>query len=416
MSIQTALFPNIDLVCRECGTRYAPEPRSICTECFGPVEVQHDLDALRGRVTRERIAAWPATLWRYRDLLPVPEDADLVDLRAGFTPLRRARNLGRRLGIRELYIKDDTRNPTGSFKDRVVAVALTAARAFGYDTVGCASTGNLASAVAAAAAWAGLDAYIFVPADLERPKVVGTAAFGATVVAVDGTYDDVNRLVTQVADAQPWAFVNVNLRAFYAEGSKTLGFETAEQLDWRLPDHVVVPVASGALFTKIHKGFRQLTELGLVEDRAVRFSGAQAAGCAPVATAFKDGTDEPQPVKPRTIAKSLAIGNPADGHYASRLARDAGGAIEDVTDDEIVGGIRLLAETEGLFTETAGGVTIATLAKLREAGVIGEDEVTVAYVTGTGWKTAEVLENRVGPSFTVPPSLDAFEHELGKER
>jgi threonine synthase len=395
-----------ELACRECGTRYPPEPRSICEECFGPVEPVYDLETLRREVSRESIEAGPPSLWRYRPLLPIPPDESPVDLGAGFTPLRRATRLGERLGLSDLWIKDDTRNPTGAFKDRVVAVALTAARAFGFKTAACASTGNLANAVAAGAAWAGLDSYVFVPADLERAKIVATAAFGAKVVAVDGNYDDVNRLCAEAAEALPWAFVNVNVRPYYAEGSKTLGFETVEQLGWRLPDHVVIPIASGALFTRINKGFRQLAELGLVEDKHVRFSGAQATGCAPVANAFKEGSDEVVPVKPTGIAKSLAIGNPADGHFALGLARETGGAIDDVTDEQVVEGIRLLAETEGIFTETAGGVTIGVLKKLREAGHIHDEETVVAYVTGTGFKTIEALEGRLEPSIAIKPYVD----------
>ncbi|MGH2691073.1 MAG: threonine synthase [Actinomycetota bacterium] len=397
-----------ELACRECGTRYPPEPRSICDECFGPLEPAYDAATLKREATRERIEAGPPTLWRYRPLLPVPAEDSPVDLGAGFTPLRKATRLGEALGLQDLWVKDDTRNPTGAFKDRVVAVALTAARAFGFKTVACASTGNLANAVAAGAAWAGLDCYVFVPADLERAKIVATAAFGAKVVAIDGTYDDVNRLCAEAAEILPWAFVNVNVRPYYAEGSKTLGFETAEQLGWRLPDHVVIPIASGALFTRINKGFRQLADLGLVEDRRVRFSGAQATGCAPVATAFKEGAEEVIPVKPTGIAKSLAIGNPADGHFALRLARETGGLVDDVSDDEIVAGIRLLAETEGIFSETAGGVTIGVLKKLREAGHIHDEETVVAYVTGTGYKTIEALEGRLDPSISVPPSIDAL--------
>ncbi len=398
----------IELRCRECAATYPAEPRSICEECFGPLEVSYP----KASVTREEIASGPPTLWRYRALLPAPEGVELVDLGAGFTPLRRARRLGEALGIHELYVKDDTRNPTGSFKDRVVSVAVTAAKAFGYDTIGCASTGNLANATAAAAAFAGLGCYVFIPHDLERAKVVATAAFGANVIAVEGTYDDVNRLVTEATEELPWAFVNVNVRAYYAEGSKTLGFEVAEQLGWSLPDHVVVPVASGALMTRIHKGFRQLVDLELVAEHPVRVSGAQGAGCAPVAEAFARGDDRIEPVRPTGIAKSLAIGNPADGYYASKLARETGGAVESVTDEEIVAGIRLLAETEGIFAETAGGVTIATLRKLREQGVVREDERTVAYVTGNGFKTIEALD--LGPTFTIPPSLDALRERLSE--
>ncbi|MGH2740026.1 MAG: threonine synthase [Actinomycetota bacterium] len=399
------------LVCRECGRRYPVEPLSICEFCFGPLEAEYDLESLRGVVTRESIEAGPPTLWRYRPLLPAPA-TDPVDLGAGFTPMRRAERLGEALGLSDLWLKDDTGNPTGSFKDRVVSVAVTASREFGYDTVACASTGNLANATAAHAAKAGMVSYIFVPADLERAKIIATAAYGGRVVAVKGNYDDVNRLCSEVAEVFPWAFVNVNVRPFYAEGSKTLGFETAEQLGWRLPDHVVVPIASGALMTKIHKGFRQFAALDLVEDRAVRVSGAQASGCSPVATAFKTGADHVRPVKPETIAKSLAIGNPADGYYALRLARETGGAIDDVSDEEIIDGVRLLAETEGLFAETAGGVTIGVLKRLCETGVVRSDETVVAYVTGTGFKTVEALEEKVGPTMTVSPSLEEFQDQL----
>jgi threonine synthase len=403
----------IGLRCRECGRRYPAEPLSICEYCFGPLEVEYDLDRARAAMTREAVEAGPASLWRYRALLPAQGDP-AVDLGAGFTPLRRARRLGEALGIEELWLKDDTVNPTGSFKDRVVTVAITVAREFGFDVAACASTGNLANATAAYAAASGIDAYIFIPADLERAKVVATAAFGATVVAIKGNYDDVNRLCSEVADAYPWAFVNVNVRPYYAEGSKTLGFEVAEQLGWDLPDHVVVPIASGALLTKIHRGFRELVELGLVEDRHVRVSGAQAQGCSPVSTAFREGTDHVRPVKPDTIAKSLAIGNPADGYYALQTARETGGVIDDVTDEEIVDGITLLARTEGLFAETAGGVTIGVLKKLREAGAIRSDERVVAYVTGVGFKTIDALEERVGATMTVSPSLEEFQEQLGR--
>lgn len=400
------------LVCRECGRTYPVEPLSICEACFGPLGVAYDLEGLAGKISRREIEEGPSTLWRYRALLPAP-DGEPIDLGAGFTPMRRADRLGKALGIEELWLKDDTGNPTGSFKDRVVSVATTVARSFGFDTVACASTGNLANATAGHAAAAGLSSYIFVPHDLERAKIVATGAFGANVVAVKGNYDDVNRLCSEVAEILPWAFVNVNLRPFYAEGSKTLGFETAEQLGWELPDHVVVPVASGALLTKIHQGFRQLAAVGLIEERPVRISGAQATGCAPVARAFKDGTDQVRPVRPETIAKSLAIGNPADGYYAVRVARETDGAIEDASDEEIVAGVRLLAETEGLFAETAGGVTVACLRKLREAGVIRSDERVVAYITGTGFKTVEALEEVLPPTFMVSPSLEEFREAAG---
>jgi threonine synthase len=398
------------LRCRECGATYPLEPRAICDECFGPVEVEYDLGIAAPRLTPEAVAAGPPSLWRYAGLLPA--DGPAVDLGAGFTPLRRAVRLGERLGLADLWIKDDTRNPSGSFKDRVVSVAITAAIRFGFEAIACASTGNLANATAAAAAAAGIPAYVFIPADLERAKVAATAAYGATVVAVEGNYDDVNRICSELAETRPWAFVNVNVRAFYAEGSKTLGFETAEQLGWRLPDHVVVPIASGALLTKIHRGFRQLVGTGSVDERPVRFSGAQAAGCNPVAAAFRDEAAEIRPVKPSTIAKSLAIGNPADGSYALRLARETDGAIEDVTDDEVIAGIRLLAEAEGIFTETAGGVTIGVLRKLAERGIVGPDETVVAYVTGNGFKTVEALEGTAKPAVTVSTATADVERAL----
>ncbi len=402
------------LACRECGQRYPVEPRSICEECFGPLEPWYDLSAVDGVDFRKHAEAGPPSLWRYELLLPGGPDVERVDLGAGFTPLRRAENLGERLGIRRLWVKDDSVNPSNSFKDRVVSVATTMARAFGFEAISCASTGNLANATAAHAAKARMPAYVFVPDDLEQAKILATEAYGAKVVAVRGTYDDVNRLCSEVAEALPWAFVNVNMRPFYAEGSKSLGFETAEQLGWRLPDHVVVPIASGALFTKIDRAFRELVAVGAVREHPYRISGAQAEGCAPVARAFAAGSTEVLPVKPDTIARSLAIGNPADGYQAIRIARRTGGVIDACTEEEVLEGIRLLAETEGVFTETAGGVTIAVLRRLREAGVIREDEETVAYVTGNGYKTVEALEGVVEPSFRVTPSLDEFLAALGR--
>ncbi|HXF36725.1 MAG TPA: threonine synthase [Actinomycetota bacterium] len=396
------------LACRECGARYEVEPRSICDACFGPVEPWYDLGAVDGPLFRKHAESGPPTLWRYELLLPGGPDVPRVDLGAGFTPLRRADRLGRRLGIRDLWVKDDSVNPSNSFKDRVVSVASTMARAFGFEALSCASTGNLANAVGAHAARAGIPAYVFVPRDLEQAKILATEAYGAKVVAVEGNYDDVNRLCSEVAETLPWAFVNVNMRPYYAEGSKSLGFEVAEQLGWRLPDHVVVPIASGALMTKVHRAFRELVAIGAVEDRPSRISGAQAEGCAPVARAWAQGTEDVRPVKPETIARSLAIGNPADGYHAIRTAKATGGVIEACTEEEVVEGIRLLAETEGVFTETAGGVTIAVLRRLREAGVIEADEETVALVTGNGYKTVEALEGAVEPTYRVPPDLDAF--------
>jgi threonine synthase len=402
------------LECRECHARYPVEPLTICEECFGPLEPAYDVDAIDGVDFRKHVEAGPASLWRYERLLPGGPDVHRVDLGAGFTPLRRADNLARRLGLETLWIKDDSVNPSNSFKDRVVSVATTMARAFGFEAISCASTGNLANATAAHAAKAEMPSYVFVPEDLERAKILATEAYGAKVVAVRGNYDDVNRLCSEVADALPWAFINVNMRPYYAEGSKSLGFETAEQLGWRLPDHVVVPVASGALMTKVHRAFRELVAVGAVEDRPYRVSGAQAEGCSPVATAFREGADEVRPVKPNTIAKSLAIGNPADGWYAIRTARETGGVIDACTEAEVVEGVTLLAETEGVFTETAGGVTIAVLRRLVEAGVIPPEEETVAYVTGNGYKTIEALEGTLEPTYRVAPDLDEFLSALGR--
>jgi threonine synthase len=396
------------LQCRICGAQYPVEPLTICEECFGPLEPAYDLQAVDGEFFKKQAEQGPSTLWRYETLLPGGPEIERVDLGAGFTPLRKADNLAARLGLETLWIKDDSVNPSYSFKDRVVSVAVTMARAFGFETISCASTGNLANATAAHAAKAGMDCYIFVPDDLERAKIIATEAYGGKVVAVKGNYDDVNRLCSEVAEALPWAFVNVNMRPFYAEGSKSLGFETAEQLGWRLPDHVVVPIASGALLTKIDRAFSELIAIGAVEERPYRVSGAQPEGCRPVAQAFKDGAEQVTPMKPNTIARSLAIGSPADGMFAIQVARKTNGAIEWCTEQEIVDGIRLLAETEGVFTETAGGVTIAVLKRLVDQGVIAPGEETVAYVTGNGYKTIEALEGHIEPSFHVAPDLDAF--------
>ncbi len=398
----------LGLSCRECARTYPAEALHVCEFCFGPLEVAYDLDALRRNVTRDAIASGPPSIWRYADLLPVSKESP-VDLGAGFTPLIRADRLAAELGLGEVWVKDDTRNPTGSFKDRVVAVALTKARELGFKVAACASTGNLANSVAAHAARSGMESFVFVPHDLEAVKLITTSVFGGHLVAVDGSYDDVNRLCAELAsEFTSWAFVNVNVRPYYSEGSKTLAFEVAEQLGWQLPDHVVVPVASGSQLTKIDKGFRQLAELGLVDGVGeVRISGAQAEGCSPVATAFANGSDHVRPVKPATIAKSLAIGNPADGWYALEAVRRTGGAFASVTDDEIIEGIRLLARTEGIFAETAGGVTVATAAKLAAAGVLRSDERVVIYVTGNGLKTVEALDGRLAPSATVQPTLEA---------
>ena len=397
------------LRCRECGRTYPAEALHVCDFCFGPLEVTYDYERVAATITRERIESGPRTIWRYADLLPV-RDAAPVDLGAGFTPLVRADRLAAELGLGELWIKDDTANPTGSFKDRVVSVALTKARQLGFKVAACASTGNLANSVAAHAARAGMDSVVLIPHDLERAKVTMTSVYGGRVFAVQGSYDDVNRLCAELTSEQPeWAFVNVNVRTYYAEGSKTLAFEVAEQLGWQAPDHVVVPIGSGSQLTKVAKGFAELYKVGLLdEEPSVRVSGAQAEGCSPVATAFAEGTDAIRPVKPNTIAKSLAIGNPADGWYALDTIRSSGGACAAVTDAEVLDSIRLLARTEGIFAETAGGVTVATLAKLAGQGVIRSDERVVAMITGHGLKTVEALTDVVGPTATIAPTLDSF--------
>jgi threonine synthase len=394
------------LLCRACGATSELGPFYACPECFGPLEVGYDFPV----ITRARIESGPRSIWRYRDLLPVPDDiASIPNLDPGSTRLVRADNLARELGIRRLWVKDDSGNPTHSFKDRVVAVALSAARELGMTVLACPSTGNLANAVAAAAARAGIRSVVFIPENLERPKVITTAVYGGTLVAVRGNYDDVNKLAQEIASEEDdWAFVNVNVRPYYAEGSKTLGFEVAEQLGWRLPQQVVIPVASGSQLTKVDKGFGELVRLGLVDDSPYRIFGAQASGCSPVSAAFKDGHDVVRPVKPDTIAKSLAIGNPADGPYVLDTVRRTGGAVEDVTDDEVRDGIQLLARTEGIFAETAGGVTVATLRKLLEAGRLDPDAETVVFNTGDGLKTLDAVADRVGPAATIGASYAEF--------
>jgi threonine synthase len=404
------------LKCRECGETYELKATHVCEFCFGPLEVTYDYDTIRQTVTRESIEAGPKSIWRYRSFLPVATDTP-IDLGTGMTPLVKSTRLARRLGLTNLYIKNDAVNmPTLSFKDRVVSVALTRARELGFTTVSCASTGNLANSTAAIAAHAGLDCCVFIPADLETGKIVGTLVYGPTLMAVQGNYDQVNRLCSEVANTHGWGFVNINLRPYYSEGSKTLGYEVAEQLGWQLPDHIVAPLASGSLFTKIYKGFQEFIQVGLVEEKAVRFSGAQAEGCSPIAKAFQEGRDFIAPVKPNTIAKSIAIGNPADGVYAVDIARKTNGNIESVTDAEIVEGIKLLAETEGIFTETAGGTTIAVLKKLVEAGKINPDETTVVYITGNGLKTQEAIQGYIGEPLTIEPKLDSFERALERSR
>jgi threonine synthase len=400
------------LVCRECGFSTALAAEFACAECFGPLEVAYDF----GPITRSEIESGPPSIWRYRKLLPVPSDVDEhPNTQPGLTRLIRADRLGKALGLRHLWVKDDTGNPTHSFKDRVVAVALAAARQLGFRVLACPSTGNLANAVAAAAARAGWESVVLIPSSLERAKVLTTAVYDGTLIAVDGTYDDVNRLATELAaEHEDWAFVNVNVRPYYAEGSKTLGYEVAEQLGWRLPDQIVVPIASGSQLTKVDKGFRELTELGLVPLSAYRVFGAQATGCSPVSAAFKAGSDVVIPVRPDTIARSLAIGAPADGPYALDAVRRSGGAIEDVTDAEVVEGIRLLARTEGIFAETAGGVTVACARKLVQGGQLDPDAETVLLITGDGLKTLDAVETDLGPRATVPPNTKAVREALGR--
>ena len=402
---RTSFGAAANLTCRECGATYPLGPGNACEQCFGPLEIGYD-DDLLARVTRESIEAGPRTMWRYGGLLPVEP---VVDLQVGGTRLVRADNLARELGMKSLWVKDDSGNPTHSFKDRVVAVAASAAKALGFSVLSCASTGNLANAVAAAAARAGMRSVVFIPHDLEAGKVVTTAVYGGTLVAIEGNYDDVNRLCAEVSGEQEdWAFVNVNVRPFYAEGSKTIGYEIAEQLGWRLPQQVVVPIASGALLTKVDKAWREFGSLGLVDASPYKVFGAQATGCSPVSAAFKAGHDVVAPVRPSTIAKSLAIGNPADGIYALDVVRRTGGAIADVSDDEIVDGIQLLARTEGIFAETAGGVTVATLRSLLASGELDPAAETVILNTGDGLKTLDAVAPVAKPTATIAPSLAAF--------
>ena len=397
------------LVCRECGKEYPAVSLHVCELCFGPLEVQYDYKEIHASLTRKKIESGPKSLWRYVDLLPI-EGEPTIGLHAGFTPLVRAKNLGDELGLDALYVKNDTVNhPTLSFKDRVVSIALTRARELGYETVACASTGNLANSVAAHAAAAKMQCYVFIPHDLEAAKVLGNLVYRPNVVEVEGNYDDVNRLCSEIAGEQRWAFVNVNIRPYYAEGSKTLAYEVVEQLDWTAPDQIVVPMASGSLLTKIWKGLNELQKLGLVTDMHTRVHGAQAEGCSPIAAAYKEGRDFFKPVKPKTIAKSLAIGNPADGYYALKAAAESGGAMETVTDEEIVEGMTLLAQTEGIFAETAGGVTVGVLKKLAKQGIIKRGDVTVALITGNGLKTQDAVINAVGRPTRIPPSLVQFQ-------
>jgi threonine synthase len=400
------------LKCRECGREYGVAPVYVCEFCFGPLEAAYDYRAIKKALTRKVIEKREKNLWRYRELLPIDGEPQ-VGLTSGFTPLVKADNLARHLGVKALYIKDDTVvHPTLSFKDRVVAVALTKAREFGFDTVACASTGNLAHSVAAHGARAGFKRFIFIPATLEQSKIVASLVYEPNLIAVDGSYDDVNRLCSEIANKHKWAFVNINIRPFYAEGSKTLGFEIAEQLGWAAPDNVVVPCASGSLLTKIWKSFKEFKEIGVLDKVSTKVFAAQAEGCSPITAAIREGSEIIKPVKPHTLAKSLAIGNPADGYYATRAVAESRGSGEAVTDDEIVDAIKLMARTEGIFAETAGGVTLASTMKLVQAGKISKDETTVICVTGNGLKTQEALAGRTAAVHHIKPSLSLFEELL----
>ncbi|MFN2568705.1 MAG: threonine synthase [Candidatus Dormibacteria bacterium] len=416
------------LACRECGAEYPAGPVHVCEVCFGPLDVRYDYAQIARRVSRESIEAGPPSIWRYHEMLPVEFDGELgpggdddagpVTLGEGFTPLIHARNLGDELGLSNLYIKNDSMNPTNSFKDRVVSVAVSWARRQGFETIACASTGNLANSVAAYAARAGIPGVVFIPADLEPAKVVATSVFKPTLVRIDGSYDDVNRLCSELADQLDWAFCNINIRPFYGEGSKTLTFETAEQLGWRLPDEIIIPVASGCQFVKHQRASRELAELGLVSGDGARMpalTGAQAAGCSPVATAFAAGESQVVPVHPDTIAKSIAIGNPSDGPYVLRMSRDTGGVVASVGEDRIVEGIELLARTEGVFTEAAGGVTMGVLTQLARQGRWQGHETIVAYITGHGLKSAEVVAGRSPAQEPIAPSVRAFRERYGAD-
>lgn len=402
------------LKCRECGRPYPAKPLHVCEFCFGPLEVDYDYSSLQKVVNRKRIEAGPPTMWRYHDLLPIEEDVP-VGKHCGMTPLIRARQLAEALGAKEVYIKNDAVcHPSLSFKDRVVAVAVAKAMEFGFEVVSCASTGNLANSVAAHAAEAGLKSFIFVPADLEQGKIVGTLIYGPVLVAVDGNYDEVNRLCSEVADKYGWAFVNINIRPYYAEGSKTFGYEIAEQLGWRAPQHIIVPSAGGSLVTKIWKGLKELHQLEVIPECYTRMHVAQAAGCSPIVTAIRNGTDTIRPVRPDTICKSLAIGNPADGYYAFKTVEESKGYAADASDEEIIAAMKLLAATEGIFTETAGGVTVAAAKRLIETGVIPRDESIVLSITGNGLKTQEVVFNALGPTLSIKPTLRSFDEVIAE--
>ncbi len=401
------------LKCRECAQEYPHEALHVCELCFGPLEVDYDYDAIKGVLTKELIESRSPNMWRYAELLPL-EDAPSVGSQVGFTPLIRARNLEKKLGVKELWLKNDAVNyPTLSFKDRVVSVAISRAREMGFDTVACASTGNLANSVAANAAACGMKSYVFIPYDLEQTKITGTLVYGADVVGIRGAYDEVNRLCSEIAGKYGWAFVNINIRPYYAEGSKSFGYEIAEQLGWKLPKHIIVPMAGGSLITKINKAFGEFTKLGFVEDNGTRVYGAQATGCAPIVNAVKEGSELIRPVKANTIAKSLAIGNPADGYYSARAIRESGGWAEDVSDAEIVDAMKMLAETEGVFAETAGGVTFGVTKKLLEQGRIPKDESIVVCITGNGLKTQEALNGSLDQPVVINASLSEFDSVIG---
>jgi len=402
----------LGLKCRECAREYLKDVLFVCEYCFGSLEVNYDYKAIKKNLTKETLLGRPKNMWRYKELLPIDKDP-AVGLDSGYTPLIKANNLARALGVRELYLKDDSVNhPTLSFKDRVVSVAISKAKEFGFDTVACASTGNLANSVSAQAASCGLKAYIFIPADLETGKVVASQIYNPNLIGIEGNYDEVNRLCSEIASRYRWAFVNINIRPFYAEGSKSMGYEIAEQLDWRLPKHIVVPSAGGSLITKLWKSFKELKELGFLDKVDTKVYCAQGQGCAPIVTAIKEKSEVIRPVKPKTIAKSLAIGNPADGYYAVDTVRKSGGWAEEASDEEIVEAIKLLAKTEGIFTETAGGVTLAVAKKLIEQGIIPKDESIVICITGNGLKTLEVVTKSLPKLVKIKPNLASFEEHI----
>jgi len=402
----------LGLKCKECGREYPKKPIYVCEYCFGPLEVVYDYKKIKQLLTKEKIEGRRKTLWRYKELLPVDEEP-ICGLNSGFTPLYEAKNLAKIFGVRKIYIKDDSVNhPTLSFKDRVVAVALSKAKEFGFKTVACASTGNLANAVAAHSRYSGFDCFVFVPYNLEKTKIVSSLIYDVNVVAIEGNYDDVNRLCAEIASKYNWAFVNVNLRPYYSEGSKTYGFEIIEQLGWEKPKHIVVPVASGSLLTKIYKAFKEFYELGFIDDLDTKFYIAQAEGCSPIVNSFKANSDIIRPVKPNTIAKSIAIGNPADGVYALEVVKKTNGYAEVASDEEIVEGIKLLASTEGIFTETAGGTVVAVAKKLIQNGIIPKDEEILLCITGNGLKTQEAVINSIKETIKIKPNLESFESAI----